>query len=131
MDFIKTTIFSCNNIDPKSCKLTSQVDIYGVSKGPYWMQFQFGPQNSFGFGSSFNLRMYFKMFSFHHMRIMEKHLQDQVLYTFKKVVLRLNFFLQFGLGSKSFLGLWLTFRIFQKLWSLVKIRPNTNLFYNN
>jgi hypothetical protein len=62
---------------------------------------------------------------------MEKHLQDLVLYTPTRVVLRLEFFLQFGLGSKSFLGLWLIVRIFQKLWSLVKIRPNIKFFRND
>lgn len=72
------------------------------------------------------------MYSIHRMQIMEKHLQDQVLYTPMRVVLGLElFFLQFGLGAKSFLGLWLIVRIFRKLWSLVKIRPNIKFFKNN
>ncbi len=51
-------------------------------------------------GSSFNLRMYLKMYSIHCMQIMEKHLEDQVLYTLMRVVLRLEFFFAIWFGLK-------------------------------
>jgi len=65
------------------------------------------------------------------MQIMEKHLQDQGLYTPMRVVLRLEFFFAIWLGLKIFFRLWLIVRIFQKLWSLVKIRPNIQSLKNN
>jgi hypothetical protein len=51
-------------------------------------------------GSSFNLRMYFKMYSIHCMQIMEKHLQDQVLYTLTRVVFKVRFFFAIWFGLK-------------------------------
>jgi hypothetical protein len=39
----KQQCFLVATLIPKSCKLTSQVHGYRISKGPYWKQFQFGP----------------------------------------------------------------------------------------